>query len=221
MIDQLHYISQEKEGVSHLTSIKKALDAGCKWVQLRIKNESELVILKNAVEASKLCRDYAAKLIINDYPHIALESGADGIHLGLNDMEIKKARELLGSQMIIGGTANTFEDIRQRASEGVDYIGLGPYRFTATKKNLSPILGINGYKRIMENMRDNNITIPVIAIGGIRPEDIPLIMQTEVHGIAMSGAITNIPDQKSMVEEIYRLMTRRAINNYRENVENS
>ena len=206
MIDKLHYISQGNQISSQLDAIKNALDAGCGWIQLRIKNQPEREILKSALEAAKLCEKYKARLIINDHPLIAMESGAYGVHLGLSDMGIEKAREITGKEMIIGGTANTFEHIRQRVNEGADYIGLGPYRFTTTKQNLSPVIGLEGYKLIMQQMLDSNIRIPVIAIGGITLQDISLIMQTEVHGVAISGALTNNPDQKKIVEAIYRLV---------------
>ena len=206
MIDRLHYISQGNQISSQLDSIKNALNAGCRWIQLRIKNEPESVILKCAIEARKLCEKYKAKLIINDHPYIAIESGADGIHLGLNDMEIKRAREIVGKEMIIGGTANTFEHIRQRVNEEADYIGLGPYSFTTTKQNLSPEIGLEGYKLIMQQMLDSNIKLPVIAIGGIRLHDISLIIQTQVHGVAISGALTNVAYQKKTVADIYRLI---------------
>ena len=95
---------------------------------------------------SKICRKYNATLILNDHVHLVKEIGANGVHLGKSDMSPVKARELLGSNYIIGGTANNMEDIRQLHKSGVDYIGLGPFRFTRTKKNLAPILGIEGYK---------------------------------------------------------------------------
>ena len=97
--------------------------------------------------------------------------GADGVHLGKLDMPIKEARERLGKDFIIGGTANTFEDIRQHAADGADYIGCGPFRFTTTKQKLSPILGLDGYHSILTQMREKGITIPVVAIGGITRED--------------------------------------------------
>ena len=88
--------------------------------------------------------------------------GADGVHLGKLDMPIKEARERLGKDFIIGGTANTFEDIRQHAADGADYIGCGPFRFTTTKRKLSPILGLDGYHSILTQMREKGITIPCL-----------------------------------------------------------
>ena len=193
-IDKLHYISQAAVQGSHLEAIKNVLDAGCKWVQLRVKEQSQEVILGLAMEANSLCKQYQAKLIVNDYPEIAFRSAAFGVHLGLDDMPVHQAREILGKEKCIGGTANTFEDILLRAAEGVDYIGLGPFRFTTTKKNLSPILGLDGYKRLMHQVVEAGITIPIIAIGGIDMPDIAVILETGIYGVAVSGLLTKETD---------------------------
>lgn len=134
MISQLHYISQSNSEISHLLAIENALKAGCRWIQLRIKDEPLDFVLDTALAARQLCNIYKAKLIINDYPKIALEAKADGLHLGLQDMSIPAARVIVGDKMIIGGTANTLEHVLLRVKEGADYIGLGPYKFTKTKK---------------------------------------------------------------------------------------
>jgi thiamine-phosphate pyrophosphorylase len=203
MIDKLHYISQQTENGSHLAAITTALDAGCKWIQLRIKDQPEDVILADAIKISELCREYKAKLIVNDHPEIALKAGAYGLHLGLQDMPIAQARQIVGSQMIIGGTANTFEHIQQRVAEGADYIGLGPFRFTKTKQKLSPILGIVGYESIMQQVREASIRIPIIAIGGILPHDVAAIMQAGLYGVAVSGAITYAAEPAETVAILY------------------
>ena len=204
MIDKLHYISQQPTNGTHLTTIKAALNAGCKWIQLRVKDAPENIILEYALEAQALCGEFGAKLIVNDHPEIALQAGAYGLHLGLQDLPIAKARQIVGNQMIIGGTANTFEHIVQRVAEGVNYIGLGPYRFTKTKQKLSPILGLAGYQDILAQVRSAGINIPIIAIGGIEPGDITSIMQTGVHGVAISGAITYAADAVQTTQQIYR-----------------
>lgn len=203
MIDKLHYISQTSAGNSHLEAIKKILLAGGKWIQLRVKNQSEEEVLPLAVAAVALCKPYGAKLIVNDYPLIALKAGADGVHLGLNDMSVATARTIVGAGMIIGGTANTFGHMQQRVSEGADYIGLGPYRFTTTKQNLSPVIGLEGYVGLMKQARKAGITLPVIAIGGIELEDIHSLMQTGVHGVAVSGALTRHDDPSLQVQSMY------------------
>lgn len=203
MIDKLHYISQETENISHLDAINKTLIAGAKWIQLRVKNKPENVILELAIKANALCKAYGARLIVNDHPLIALKAGAYGLHLGLTDMPIAEARSIVGGQMIIGGTANTFEHVKQRVAEGADYIGLGPYRFTNTKQNLSPIIGLEGYEAIMEQVSIAGITTPIIAIGGVELNDISLIMTTGVHGVALSGALTNANDPAAELAQMY------------------
>ncbi|WP_449438487.1 thiamine phosphate synthase [Pedobacter steynii] len=203
MIDKLHYISQETENIGHLDAINKTLIAGAKWIQLRVKNKPDDVILDLAIKANALCKAYGARLIVNDHPLIALKAEAYGLHLGLTDMPIAEARNIVGNQIIIGGTANTFEHVKQRVAEGADYIGLGPYRFTNTKQNLSPIIGLEGYEAIMKQVSITGITTPIIAIGGIELKDIPLIMTTGVHGVALSGALTNANDPETIVNEIY------------------
>jgi len=202
MIAKLHYISQENSEQTHVPAIKKALEAGCNWIQLRVKNQPEEKVLKYALEARALCDAFGAKLIVNDHPHVALKAKADGLHLGLQDTPVKEARAIVGDKMIIGGTANTFEHIKQRVAEGVDYIGLGPFRFTKTKEKLSPILGLNGYKAIIKQMQESGTDIPIIAIGGIELADIAAIIQTGVYGVAVSGSITYAKDPVATVREM-------------------
>jgi thiamine-phosphate pyrophosphorylase len=200
VIDKIHYISQAPAKGSHLTAIEKVLRSGGKWIQLRVKEQPEDAVLALAEQANLLCRSYQAKLIVNDYPRVALQSGAYGVHLGLDDMPVPEARAILGTERCIGGTANTFEDVLRRVNEGVDYIGLGPYRFTTTKKNLSPVLGLEGYMNVMEQMRKAEISVPLIAIGGIELADIDPLLEVGIHGIAVSGLLTRSND---LNEEFY------------------
>jgi thiamine-phosphate pyrophosphorylase len=204
MIEKLHYISPSSAQIPHLTAIESVLVAGCKWIQLRIKDQPKHVVLQHALATQALCEKHQAKLIVNDHPEIALSAGAYGVHLGLQDMPVKQARLIVGPKLIIGGTANTFEDILQREAEGVDYIGLGPFRFTRTKKNLSPIVGLSGYMAIMEKVKQANIKLPIIAIGGIDIEDIPSIMQAGIFGVAVSGALTYAKDPTNRIKRMYR-----------------
>jgi thiamine-phosphate pyrophosphorylase len=188
-ISRLHYITQEVSDLSHGELITNLCIAGIDWVQLRIKNKSYNEWLDIALKTELICRKYHTKLIINDNVAIAKIVKADGVHLGKTDMNPSEARLELGEKAIIGGTANTFEDIEKLVNEGVDYIGLGPFRFTETKQNLSPILGLDGYKTILEQCKKIGIQTPIIAIGGIKIEDVKSLMETEIHGIAVSSAI--------------------------------
>ena len=185
----LQFISQYTERYSYLDSIRLALEGGCRWIQLRMKDTPDEEVRPVAIEALQMCRDVGATFIIDDRVELVKELGADGVHLGKNDMPISEARKVLGSAFIIGGTANTFEDVKAHYEASANYIGCGPFRFTTTKKNLSPVLGLEGYRHIVEQMEEVNIHLPIVAIGGITAEDIPAIMQTEVTGIALSGTI--------------------------------
>lgn len=165
------------------------LDAGGRWIQLRMKHASAEVIVCRGKEMLALCRKRRAVLVVNDAPQLAVAIGADGVHLGQADMPPIEARRIIGDGAVIGSTANTFEQIAARNDGETDYVGLGPFRFTTTKKNLSPVLGTEGYRTILGRMRTENIPLPVVAIGGIELPDIPQIMRTGVDGIALSGAI--------------------------------
>jgi len=165
------------------------LDAGGRWIQLRMKDASAEVIVCRGKEMLALCRKRRAVLVVNDAPQLAAAIGADGVHLGQADMPPIEARWIIGDGAVIGSTANTFEQIAARNDGETDYVGLGPFRFTTTKKNLSPVLGTEGYRTILGRMRTENIPLPVVAIGGIELPDIPQIMRTGVDGIALSGAI--------------------------------
>ena len=142
-----------------------------------------------------------------DEVSMAIQGGCSWIQLRMKDgiYEDTVLRDKLDSNAIfyIGATANTFEDIRLAVERGASYIGLGPYRFTGTKKNLSPILGLDGYRKIIAQCKEAGIDIPIFAIGGITLEDVGPLMETGITGIAVSGAIINAPDP---VEETRRFI---------------
>lgn len=196
------YISHYTPSIEYVDGIRMALEGGCKWVQLRMKDVPEEEVLACAKEALPLCRQHGAKFILDDHVELVETAGADGVHLGKNDMPVDEARKILGPDKIIGGTANTIDDIIRLHRQGADYIGCGPFRFTTTKKKLSPVLGLEGYRDIVLKMREKGIDLPIVAIGGITVDDIPAIMGTGVTGIALSGAILNAEDPKSMTESI-------------------
>lgn len=199
----IQFISHFTEQHTYLDSIRLALEGGIKWVQLRMKDATEDEIISIGTEVRKLCDQHSATFIIDDHVELVHKLKADGVHLGKNDMPIAEARNILGKDIIIGGTANTFEDIAAHYQATANYIGCGPFRFTTTKKGLSPTLGLEGYRSIMTKVKEAGINIPVVAIGGITAEDIPDIMQTGISGIALSGAILRA---ENPIEEINRIL---------------
>ena len=198
----IQFISHRTDEISCLDGIRMALDGGCKWIQLRMKDSPEEEIVRTGIQVRELCDRYGATMILDDHTHLVSETGADGVHLGKSDMPIGQARAILGKDRIIGGTANTFEDIVSHWKAGADYIGCGPFRFTTTKKNLSPVLGIEGYRSIMEKMRHAGINIPVVAIGGITASDIDDILATGVKGIAVSGSVLTAENPADMMRTL-------------------
>lgn len=202
----IQFISHYNEHYDYLDSIRLALDGGCRWIQLRMKDATTDEIRPIALQAQRMCAERGATFIIDDHVELVKEIHADGVHLGKNDMPIAEARKLLGKDFIIGGTANTFDDIVSHYESGADYIGCGPFRFTTTKKNLSPVLGLDGYADIIEKMKTAGIDLPVVAIGGITADDIPSILQTGITGIALSGTVLNAVNPAEEMKRIINII---------------
>lgn len=193
-MEKLQYISQGFTIEDQELNIRKALDNGIKWIQVRWKNAPENEFIRLCEISKKLCADNQSVCIINDYVQIAKDIDADGVHLGLKDTSIEISRQILGKNKIIGGTGNSISDVLQRMNESCDYIGLGPLRFTSTKEQLSPILGFEGYQKIIQTLKEKSLEIPkIFAIGGVVLEDIQLLQQIGIYGVAVSGQITNQP----------------------------
>lgn len=206
MYTRLQYISQGFTGKEQLGNIQNLLDAGCEWVQLRFKNGNNKELYDLAERVKKLCSTYHATFIMNDHVNIAKIVDADGVHLGLHDTPIAQARTILGGNKIIGGTANTIQDVMMRIDEKCDYIGLGPFRFTSTKEKLSPVLGLDGISIIMKEVLSWEKLIPIYAIGGITLDDVSSIIKTGVFGVAVSGAITTHLNKKELMQKFNLLL---------------
>lgn len=200
---KLQFITHFTERYSYVDSARIALEGGCRWIQLRMKDAEERELRNTAIAIQRMCREAGATFIIDDNVALAKSIGADGVHLGKGDMPIVEARKILGKEFIIGGTVNTFEDVLHHLNGATpDYFGCGPFRETSTKRNLSPTLGLDGYKDIIRQMRSHGIDIPIVAIGGIRREDIPALMECGVSGIALSSSILTADDPVAEMREI-------------------
>lgn len=202
---RLQFITNPTSVDEALAQAEAALEGGCRWIQLRWKDAPADGLVRAAHACANACRRHGAVFIIDDHVELVGQCGADGVHLGKNDMPPSEARRMLGPCRIIGATANTPADIDNAASQGADYIGYGPFRFTSTKKNLSPVLGLDGYRVATAHCRETGIGLPIVAIGGITADDIPAIMDTGVSGIAVSGVIASASDP---VDATRRLLDR-------------
>ncbi len=186
------------------TTVAQALEAlkgGCSWVQVRMKDAAT----EQRVQAAQtiMQRHPAATVLIDDDVEAVRLSGAAGVHLGKTDMPTEQARSILGPQTIIGRTCNTLADVEQFATPEVDYLGVGPFRHTLTKKNLAPILGVEGYRGLLEAMKERGIHTPIVAIGGIVEQDVKELIPLGVAGIAVSGTITSAPSPSEATGRLF------------------
>jgi thiamine-phosphate diphosphorylase len=190
----LQFITHPSDRYTIPEEVQMAIEGGCKWIQLRMKDASYDEMKSTALEIIPMCRENDIILVIDDNVELVNELRVHGVHLGKNDMDPRKAREILGPHAIIGVTANTADDILSFRGIDVDYVGVGPFRHTTTKKNLAPVIGLDGYKDIVAKVTAAGNKLPLVAIGGITLEDVTGIMATGVQGIAVSGSIINAPD---------------------------
>ena len=188
----LQFITHQTDRYTYFESALMALEGGCKWIQLRMKEAPYEEVEAVALQLKPLCKEKEAILLLDDHVELAKKLEVDGVHLGKKDMPIDQARQL-------------FEDVVQHYRAGADYLGIGPFRFTTTKKNLSPVLGLEGYAAILSQMKEANIELPVVAIGGITCEDIPAILETGVNGIALSGTILRAEDPAAETRKILNM----------------
>ena len=210
---KLQFITHHNERYSYIDSARMALEGGCRWIQLRMKEADEAILESAAITIQRMCREYGATFIIDDNVALTKRIGADGVHLGKNDMPVAEARKMLGEGYIIGATVNTFDDIVNALHTATpDYFGCGPFRHTTTKRNLAPILGYEGYREVISKMRERNIEIPLIAIGGITKGDIPELLRYGVDGIALSGSILNAEHPVMEMHRIAKTVYNKPIN---------
>lgn len=199
IIPKLHYISQGNTPKEHLENLQKACSSGAELVQLRLKNISEKKFLKWAEEAREITSHFQTRLIINDHYKIAKTVKADGVHLGANDADPTLVRKHLYTWQMIGGSAYTLQNCQELEEKIVDYISLGPFRVTSTKDNIPPVLGLKGYEAIMDVLKTKT---PVLAVGGVTPQDVKDLLATGISGIAVSGAITSDFNQIKLFHDL-------------------
>ncbi|SMO56155.1 thiamine phosphate synthase [Solitalea koreensis] len=205
-IEKFHYLTLDMDNFSHVEQARMACEAGAKWIQYRTKNKrSQEEWLVEAMQVENICDEWGAALIICSNVDIAAKvNEAQGVHIEMADMSVEQAREFLGESKIIGGSSHTFEQIKAVYHSGADYVGLGPYKPTTTIKYSHDHLSLRDYESIIARMKEEGIDIPVIAAGGIGPEDVEALMATGVHGVAVCSAINRAENPSAVYKEIYR-----------------
>jgi len=203
-IASLHYLTQDMPHRPHEEQVRIACEAGVEWVQLRVKNKSHHEWLEIAQRVKLVTDKFNVALIVNDSVEIAGAVDADGVHLGQEDLSPIDARKILRDKKIIGFSTHSFEEILAAKNFDVDYFGLGPFRFTSTKEKLDPVLRIEGITEIVQKIRANGITKPIVAIGGIQLKDVSELLLTGVDGVAISSAINGADDPKEMARQFLK-----------------
>ena len=183
-------------GRTLLQQVSDAVDGGVTMVQLREKNLDFDDFLNEAIEINKLCKSCSVPFIVNDNAEIALKSGADGVHLGQNDEDVRTVREKYGDRLIIGATARTVEQAKAAQIDGADYLGVGAVFGTSTKADAKPMT-IAHLGEIC-----SSVDIPVVAIGGINGYNIIELKNSGAVGAAVVSAIFSADDTRTAAHEL-------------------
>jgi thiamine-phosphate pyrophosphorylase len=179
-------ITRDGLALSHEDQAERLCKAGARWIQLRTKNVEPQSWINTACAVVSICREHGAVCIVNDSVDVAIAAAADGVHLGKDDENWREARRRLGRSMLLGGTVNNEKDARRAiAANCLDYAGVGPWRFTSTKQNLSPVLGEPGV-RLLVAMLDG---LPTWVIGGIKPADLSDVRALGATGVAVASGL--------------------------------
>jgi thiamine-phosphate pyrophosphorylase len=202
-IEKLQFITHDIEQHSHIEQARIACEAGAKWIQYRCLTKSDDELLKDINVIAELCDDWGATLIVTDHIHLNGKADIQGFHIEDMDADFQKLRIELGEAITIGGSSNTVEGLIRIAKEGADYAGFGPFNITTTKPNNAPLIGLSGYESAVNLLKQQNIDLPVLAVGGITIADIDGIMATGAFGIAASSAINQAEDMTAAYLEFY------------------
>lgn len=188
------------EKMTLMEQVEEALEGGITFLQLREKDLSEEEFIKEAKEMKELARRYQVPFVINDNIKVALAIDADGVHIGQDDMAVEEARKLLGEDKIIGVSAHNVEEAKKAEKGGADYLGVGAVCITSTKKDAN-VVSKEEIKRIC-----HEVDIPIVAIGGIKKDNIETLKGTGVDGVAVVSAIFAADDIKKDTKQLRRIV---------------
>ena len=204
-ISKFHYLTQDLPHRSHVEQVQLACKAGANWIQYRCLTKNDLDLVKEIHEIASICDDWGATLILTEHYHLLNQVDAQGVHMEDMKADFKSIREQIGEDKTLGASANSFEDIERIALLNViDYIGCGPFSITQTKPNTHSLLGIEGYKNIIQKMKKAGIDIPVLAVGGVKITDVEELIETGINGIAVSSAVNHANDPGMALKDFYK-----------------
>ena len=187
-----------KPGEILVEVVETLLKAGVTCVQLREKEAEDAFILQEAQELKALCHRYGVPFLVNDRPDLAQAVGADGVHVGQEDTGLVEARNLLGANALLGGSAHTVEEALAAQAAGADYLGCGAVFSSGTKHNVSQ-MSLETLSAICQA-----VDIPVVAIGGVSLDNLPLLAGTGIAGVAVISGLFAAADKTEAAQAFLR-----------------
>ncbi|HUU51905.1 MAG TPA: thiamine phosphate synthase [Candidatus Heimdallarchaeota archaeon] len=202
-IGRLHIITdiELQDRFSHFELARMAIAGGADTIQFRQKEGSTRKMIEMTRDLKYLCTSAGVTFIVNDRLDVAIASDSDGVHLGQDDFPIHLAREILGENKIIGGSAVTLDEARKCLEEGADYVGFGPVYPTTSKADVGPVTGIDLLKEVIDK-----VPLPLVAIGGVNADNTQEVIRTGAHGIAVISAVCCQQDPEQATRELFRAL---------------
>ncbi|GGI23219.1 thiamine phosphate synthase [Pedobacter mendelii] len=202
-IEKLQYITHDIPHLTHVEQAQNACEAGAKWIQYRCLSKTDEELLQDINEIAGICDDWGTTLIVTNHIHLNEKADIQGFHIEDMDADFNKLRTQVGDDITLGGSANTIDNLIRLAKQGVDYAGFGPFAVTETKPNNYPFITLSQYRNAIKELENQNLNLPILAVGGITNYDVESLMQTGIYGIAVSGAINFADDFTQAYQDFY------------------
>lgn len=205
-ISRFHYLTQDLHHRTHLEQVQLACEAGAHWVQYRCMSKTDDEMLEELHPIASVCDDWGTTLIITNHFHLVALADIQGVHIEDMNADLNLVRNIIGEDKTLGASANTFEQIKNHIQNSADYIGCGPFGHTDTKPNQSKHWGIEGYQTIVEKLKAEKLEIPLIAAGGVQLQNVTDLINTGIHGVAVSAAVNLAENPKEAYKAIHQLL---------------
>ncbi|RNL52802.1 thiamine phosphate synthase [Pedobacter jejuensis] len=202
-IEKLQYITHDIAHLTHIEQAQNACEAGAKWIQYRCLSKTDEELLQDINEIAGICDDWGTTLIVTNHIHLNGTADIQGFHIEDLDADFNKLRTQVGDDITLGGSANTIDNLIRLGKQGVDYAGFGPFAATETKPNNYPFITLSEYRNAIKELENQNLNLPILAVGGITNYDVESLMQTGIYGIAVSGAINFADDFIQAYQDFY------------------
>ncbi|MBE7177141.1 MAG: thiamine phosphate synthase [Mucilaginibacter polytrichastri] len=203
-VSRFHYLTQDLPNRSHPEQARIACENGANWIQYRCMSKSDEELLDDIFRIAELCDEWGATLIVTNHVHLVHEADIQGVHIEDFTADLREIRNRIGDEKTLGASATQFSQVKKAYAEGADYTGFGPFAFTETKPNDFVPVGIEGYRKLVGELKNNAIDVPVIACGGVQTASVGELMATGIHGIAASSAVNLSDDAARAIKTFYR-----------------